>query len=415
VFRGDWSLEAAESICETGGTEGAAWGPGPGHALNYLQQLRQCSLVLVEETAGEMRYRLLETLREYGTERLKEQPDAALEAANRHAHYYLGLAEARVAQMRTRDEEQALDELRDEVDNLRAAMDWAQATDQDELCARLAPALYQSLYGRGFWEEARLRLQAGRTAAEGMEGDARGLQAAICYDLASLAEDMGDPGEARRQAEAALALRREMNDAPGTAEALNLLGLLVRSEGDLDAAQLCFDEALALLPDSDPARRGMLLTNLAGLAVRRGNIAAARRLYQESLTHLRAAGDRRHEATALNNLGLLAHQYDHDFAAARRLYQESLALYRRLRDPIGIAVTLNNLAELAEQKGDLQTAIALFVPAERMLRDLHSTHVTFPAASLQRLAEQLGAERFADLRAAAERTSWEQVLEGGAS
>jgi tetratricopeptide (TPR) repeat protein len=170
-----------------------------------------------------------------------------------------------------------------------------------------------------------------------------------------------------------------------------------------------------LLPDSDHARRGMLLTNLAGLAVRRGNIDAARRLYQESLTLLRAAGDRRHEATALNNLGLLAHQYDRDHAEARRLYQESLALYRSLRDPIGIAVSLNNLAELAEQEGDLLTAIALFVPAERMLRDLQSTHVTFPAASLQRLAEQLGAERFTDLRAAAERTSWERIVGEGTS
>jgi predicted ATPase/DNA-binding SARP family transcriptional activator len=434
VFHGGWTLEAAEAVCgaesvqafrRSGVQEDRSLSePERLNAqtperltpvLDYLVELSECSLVEDVEVGDKTRYRLLETLRVYGAERLQEQPDAACAVANRHARYYLELAEARVARRWTRDEARALDELREELDNLRAAMDWAHAVAQNELCARLAPALYQALYGRGFWEEARLRLQVSRAVAETMEGDARGLQATISYDLASLAEDMGDRDEARRQAEVALAFRRELNDAPGTAQALNLLGLLVRSEGDLDAAQSYFDEALVLLPDSDHARRGMLLTNLAGLAVRRGNIDAARRLYQESLTLLRAAGDRRHEATALNNLGLLAHQYDRDHAEARRLYQESLALYRSLRDPIGIAVSLNNLAELAEQEGDLLTAIALFVPAERMLRDLQSTHVTFPAASLQRLAEQLGAERFTDLRAAAERTSWERIVGEGAS
>ncbi len=99
-----------------------------------------------------------------------------------------------------------------------------------------------------------------------------------------------------------------------------------------------------------------------------------------------------------------------DHITARRFYHESLAIYRALRYPYGIAVTLNNLGELAELNGDLQTAIALFIHAQRLLHDLHSVDERIPAEHLQRLAEQTGAERFADLRRAAEQRTWEEMV-----
>jgi hypothetical protein len=75
----------------------------------------------------------------------------------------------------------------------------------------------------------------------------------------------------------------------------------------------------------------------------------------------------------------------------RRLYQESLALCRELRNDQGVAVMLNNLGELAEVEGDVPTAVGLLVHAERIFRDARSAHVAVPAASLDRLAQQLGA------------------------
>jgi predicted ATPase len=405
LFRGGFTLAAAEAVCRAG--EGRSSGP----ALDDVTELRECSLVDVVEVGDAARYRLLETLREYGAERLQEEPEQARAAADRHAQYYLAFAEERAARMRTREEARALTELGEELDNLRAGMDWAQASEQGELCARLALALYPALHGRGFWEEARSRLQVGRVAVEDQEGDARGSLAAIHCHLAGLAQDMGDLAEARRQAEASLGLHRELNDAQGTAEALNVLGLLVRDEGDVEAARRCFDDALTLLTDADHARRGMVLNNLASLAFRRGVVEEARQLYQQSLTLLRTAGDLRHEVTTLNNLGFLAHQYDADRAEARRLYQESLALCRELHNDQGVAVMLNNLGELAEVEGDVPTAVGLLVHAERIFRDARSAHVAVPAASLDRLSRQLGAEPFAALRAEAEQVAWEELVE----
>jgi hypothetical protein len=136
-----------------------------------LRALRRHSMRTTTETAaGRTRYALLEMVRDYARSKLDEEPAEARSAAERHAGHYLQFAEERVARMRTRDEARALDELSEELDNLRAAMDGAQQRRQGEFCARLALALYEPLHRRGFWEEARWRLQAGWAATAPAEG-----------------------------------------------------------------------------------------------------------------------------------------------------------------------------------------------------------------------------------------------------
>jgi predicted ATPase/class 3 adenylate cyclase len=441
VFVGGCTLGAAEAVCSADGDLQVDVLSGIGSLVDQSLLRQQEPAVGGSREVGtptaagarsrEPRFEMLETIREYAREQLEEDPHVARDVASRHAWYYLQFAEARATQIRTRAEAQALDELSEELDNLRAAMDWAQTSRQGELCARLALALFQLLYRRGFWEEARWRLQVARAAIEEMKGGgaalsrgrrvsalsaagagprARGLMAAISQDLASLAEDMGDLAEARRQAERSLALRSALNDPPGRGDALNLLGHIAMKEGDLAAAQNRFDDALQLLAEDDHIRRGVIMHNVADLAARRGDADAARRLYRESLAHLRTAGDPRDEARLLGDFGALSQECNEDPSEAHRLYQESLALYRELGDRHGIAVMLNNLGELAEVDGDRETAAALFLHAERIFRDLQSAFVSEPAGSLQRLAERVGPERWPALRAAAEQASWEDLV-----
>src|SRR5206468_646879 len=97
------------------------------------------------------------------------------------------------------------------------------------------------------------------------------LRAAISHRLASLAEDLGDLAEARTQAEASLALWRELDDPEGTADALNLLGKLAIDARELDDARARFEDALQLLAAGDHPRRGRVLHNLGLLAARRGD------------------------------------------------------------------------------------------------------------------------------------------------
>jgi predicted ATPase/class 3 adenylate cyclase len=398
LFAGGCFRESVQAVC---GVEGLA----------ALRTLCRHSLVHTAETdEGRTRYLLLEMVRSYARAKLEEQPERAHMAAAQHGDYYVQFAEARVAQIHTRDEARALDELIDELDNLRAALDCAQRTGHGEQCARLALALYEPLHRRGFWEEAQGSLQVGWDAIAAAEGVAPRLRGAIRRGLAVLAFDMGDFAGARQHASDCLALCREANEPPGIAEALNLLGLLAIDAEDLDAAQASLEEGLRLTSKQEHTIRGKILHNLALLASRRGDAPLSRRLYQESLTHFRATGDLRDEAVALGDLGALAQEHEHDCAEARRLYQQSLALRHALRDRWGVAVMLNNLGELAEIDGDVETAIALFTHAERLFRDLHSAFAAVPAEALQRLAERIGTERSEELRVAARRLTWEEAI-----
>lgn len=425
VFAGGFTLDDAESVCDVP------------DVFEGLAELRRHSMLLAETDSATQRTRffMLESLREYAAERLGNwEIGKSNEVRRRHAEHFLRFAEGRVRLMRTQEEARALDELGDTLDNLRAVMNWthqfvvsasrpvgtteAQRSGVEAAwCARLALALYHVLYTGGFWAEAQQCLQTGGDSIVGADTEvcpnARTLQAEIGYHLASLAHDRGDLAEARKQAETSLALRRESNDPLGIAESLNLLGLLAMDEGNTDAAQQFLEDAFRLLPHNDHTRRGKVLHNLARLATRRGDVARARRLYQRSLTHRQAAGDARGGAETLSNLGALAQRIGSDLEA-RRLYRNSLALYRVIGDRHGIAVTLNNLGEVADLAGEVETAIVLFVHAERIFRDLQSAFAAAPAESLQRLAEDLGAARFAALREAAEQTAWEEVVERGA-
>jgi predicted ATPase/DNA-binding SARP family transcriptional activator/class 3 adenylate cyclase len=442
VFRGGWALEAADAVVSEEGSrfrvQGSGCGsgqwsppasrvpgsgqsgePDPAHhspltthqTLDALEQLRECSLIQAEETVLGMRFAMLETLREFAAEQLPAEARDSL--ARRHAEWYLGLAELQAALMRTREEARALDETAPEFENLRSVMRWVQERGGGDLCVRLALALYPLLYHRGFWGEARRYLEAGIRCTEAPEGstaEARRLQAALRHYHASLSYDMGEAATARADAEAALALRRELDDPAAISDSLNLLGLLGLDEDDTDAARLCFETALGLLSPDDQGGTGKILHNLALLADRAGDPVEGQRLYEESLARRRTAGDARGEAVTLGNLGVLAHRAG-DLPGARRLYRDSLALRQTLRDQHGIATMLNNLGELAEAEGDLEGAVALYTHAENLYRDLQSAHVAVPAGNLQRLASRFDPHRFAELRRQAQETPWEESVE----
>src|SRR5205823_1377107 len=94
--------------------------------LEYLEQLRECSLVQATETPSGMRFHLLETLREYGAEQLTVGERAEL--ARRHAHFFLALAETAETELCRAYQVLWLDRLEQELDNLRTALTWSAET-----------------------------------------------------------------------------------------------------------------------------------------------------------------------------------------------------------------------------------------------------------------------------------------------
>jgi predicted ATPase len=134
VFRGGWTLEAAEAICAPGVCE--EW-----EAIDFLEALRDNSLLLTEEGPGGTRYRLLETLREWGQSQLVGEEKESLQ--RRHFEFYLAMAESTL-DFRALIGRQA--EMEADNANFRAALGWAFEHEDPNQTARLVAALC------GFWE-----------------------------------------------------------------------------------------------------------------------------------------------------------------------------------------------------------------------------------------------------------------------
>lgn len=397
VFARGFTLPAAEQVCDVC------------DVFEGVHELRRHSFLRAETHAEtqQMRFFMLELVREYAARKLTDE-----EFHERHARFFVRFAEERAAKIRTPDEAAALGEMALELDNLRAALGWSkQNADRAELCARLALALHPVLYRRGFWSELTACLEAGLAALDSLPaGDAASAprRALLRRHRGSLAHDRGDLQTARTEAEAALALYREQNDAVGAADTLNLLGVIATDAGSPAEAKALFEEALAQRRPEDHCGRALSLHNLARLASSRGEIEASRQLYEESLAERRAAGDTRGAAETSGNLGVIAYKQG-DFAEARRLYEESLRLYLSLGDQQGIALMCHNLGEIAEEAGDRNDAVRLFFHAERIFGELQSAYAAAPAEALARLTGTMGADAFALARREAEQSRLESI------
>ena len=323
VFVGDWDLEAAEAVCA--GEDAESVGVEDWEVLDLVTALADKSLLVVEQRDERMRYRLLETVRQYAADRLLEGGGGA-GARDRHRDYFLGLAEE--ADAGTRGPEQAtwLDRLEAEHDNLRAALDWCR---EDEAGAgaglRLAKAMYRFWRVRGHLAEGRERLAAAT----------------------------GHPGAREHPLERASALR--------------VASGLEQVQGNLDAARALAEEALALFESTEDARGGAgVLLTLGNVALMQDDLAGARAYYERGLPLYRRIGEQDGVARALGNLGAVM-QAQGDLAGAATVCEESLAFFREKGDAENTARALGSLGEIAYARGEdaeararLEEALALF-------------------------------------------------------
>ena len=125
-------------------------------ALALVEALHDASLLTVQELGGGMRYRLLETVRQYAADRLRELGDK--DTVRRHAEWCLALAEGAAPELTGDRQARWFATLEAEHDNLRAALAHLDATRQRELQLRLAVALSRFWYVRGHLVDARRRL-----------------------------------------------------------------------------------------------------------------------------------------------------------------------------------------------------------------------------------------------------------------
>ncbi|HEX5505900.1 MAG TPA: protein kinase, partial [Thermomicrobiales bacterium] len=359
VFVGGWALPAAEPV-------GAAAGdPGLG-VLEGLESLLDKSLLVRDDAAGETRFAMLQTIREYGVERLAESGEAAV-TRQAHAVQYLRLAETAYDRLTRADQVGWLDRLEREHGNLRAALTWLIEAGEADLALRLAASLWNFWMLRGYLSEGRRWLAA--ALAAGARGDP--LQRSRVLDGAStLARYQGDLGPGIAFLRESLELSRGLGDKRGIAFGLNGLAFLAHHQGDLARARALLEEALALFEArGDTFGRALILTNLGLVARSEGNIAEAVALQERSLALSRELGERWGWGMALTRLGM-ATLLQGDAARARTFLREALTLYRELGDPRATAECLEGLAGVAGAQGSPARAARLFGAAAALRADL---------------------------------------------
>jgi predicted ATPase/class 3 adenylate cyclase len=354
VFVNGWMLEAAEAIGSGEGVEAS-------DILDLLAELVEKSLVMAEMQAGEARYRLLETVRQYSRSRLFESGEADV-IQRRHRDFFLAMAEQVEPKLTGMDQGAWLDRLEREHDNLRAALEWSLRGKQAVEGLRLVVALSRFWDVRGYIGEGRRRLT--EALALGEAAARAPMRAEALRWAGILALHQGDHAAAKALFEQGLIIDRQLENKWGIARTLNNLGLIAREQGDLPAARAFHEESLAIRRESsDKLGIAAALNNLGLVSQAQGDHASAQALYEESLGVEREVGNKWGVSNVLGNLGLLA-SARRDYGAARPLLAESLAIRRGLGDKLGIAECLEALAELAAAQGHLDQAARLFGAAE---------------------------------------------------
>ncbi len=358
VFNGGCTLEAVEAVCDTAGDLGL-------DVLDGMASMVDKSLVQQVDAAGETRFGMLTTIREYALERLAASDDVA-SSRRSHAAYYLVLAEEGALDSTAR--QLWLDRLEAEHDNFRSALEYLIKTGEAEWGLRMGTALFHFWETREYLTEGRSRI-ARLLALEGAAARPK-LRSRLLFSAAVLAGEQGDYISAQQAFEESLETCVELNDNRGVAVALNALAVNARDRGELATSSLLFERCVAIWRDEgDPADVARALSNLANVTRLQGETARASSLYHECLEIFRKVGDVAGIAWTLNYQGDVARE-SNDLTTARSFYEQSLAAFSLSRDGWGIASALSDLASLSWDEGDNDEARRLYGESIQMFQNL---------------------------------------------
>ncbi len=370
VFAGGFYLDDAEVICAASDSD----------VLESIHALRRHSLLQAETEprSQRVRYRFLETVGEYATERLKEQEALEEQTTRAHAQHFATWAKQVRQQFRTVLEAEALAQLEREQRNLQAVVD--NASLPIEMRGECALALSGLLTRRGFARVAKEPLARVLTELQGTQRvEALGEWAGLCLDL--------QEGEkAQTAAEESLALAQTLTDFVGSARAQNLLGQVALYQGVKETAQRYFLAALDFFEAHASTDAAFVHNNLGliegedltGNAQRaHAHFARALRLYEQ---HNNLRGIARVE----NNAGYVAYLWE-SFALSAQHYRRASAAARRSGDLDLLAKALNNEGEAAEALGSFESARTLYTEALALFTELESPYASYTQELLEAL------------------------------
>lgn len=420
VFVGGFDLAAAEQVCAQEPLDSL-------DVMDLLGSLVEKSLVLMEELPEGARYRMLETLREYASDKLAASGEKDVLAAA-HCQYFFGLAKQGRNGLRGPEQGKWLDRLDLEHDNLRAAHALA-VRDEGIVDALIAVKLAVALQGfwilRGYVAEGRTAVAA---ALELPIVQATGVaHAHALYVAASLAYSQSDYVVAQSHLELCLELRRGLGLEADIAATLSTLAMAWLGSGKAEVAREAVVEALELFRRLDaPTEVAIMLLQLGQIELYLGNGVAAQEWLQSALEHARAARHPETEAEAELSLGILLAERA-DWPSAELSFSTCLSICTRSGDRRGAAsahwwlgrsdLAAGRLSQAAERLDQALKAFEDFEMREQLLSCLEDYAHLALAIKAKSQALELAAgvsglrEKAALRRSVNAQVRWEQLVE----
>jgi predicted ATPase len=389
VFAGRFPLDAAEQVCVGGDVRAE-------DVLDLLTGLADRSLIVHEQVDSSSRYLLLETMRAYGLERLRERGEAA---ALRDAHlaWLNDFARSVAGSIEGPEQELWLDRVADTLDDVRVGLAWALEDERRALGVGCAASLYRYWYVRNVREG---RQWLDRLLLVATEVPPKLLAKALFAD-GSLAEHLGDYEAAVPVLERALALYREIGNERGVAWTLHALGSAQWATHEPDEVKASFEEALEMfrrLPD--PAGIAFALGFLAIWEFEFGDIAHAADLADEMLSLVRFPGAPPWTvAHAIEASAVARWKRDKDVERTRELLREALEVYRQLGSLLCAAHCLGTVAAWALDLNAPEAAARLHGAMAGLREEAGRVQPApyeqpFDEPVREHLIEQLGRERY---------------------
>jgi predicted ATPase/DNA-binding SARP family transcriptional activator len=360
VFMGGWTLEASEEVCAEDSIEST-------DILDLLAQLISKSLVWVDiSDSGETRYRRLETIRQFGREKLFETAEAT-PLQDRHLAYFMDLAEQADKEIHGPNQIEWMDRLEKEIDNFRSALGWCMSEQNTESVLRLLSMLGWTWGWRGHFVETSIWFDKIRALPD--VSDYPALYATLLNYMGQESWWLGDFSHARSVLEESQAIWMKLgaDGERGLADALECLGnVSLFHEADIKTAQSSFEQCFELYQRYGD-QRGMTwaMLDLGSVAFVQGHHARAEEQFMKGLAKFQELGDKFSVAYILTGLGELT-RFLGDYERADKFYEQNLKIYRELGIRFSLAWPLLGLAWVSLHKNDYHKAKALFVESIKL-------------------------------------------------
>jgi predicted ATPase/class 3 adenylate cyclase len=385
VFAGGCTLDAVEAVCRP-----AELGID---VIDGVSSLRDKSLLRRDDvSSGELRLTMLETIRDYGRERLKRSGEAR-EVELRHATYFLAIAEHAATLLLASEQDRWLEALDRDLDNIRAVIRWALDSGETDIGLRLASSLLWFWLYRNLVKEGRRHL-TGLLAVPGT--GSRAVRAGALAAAAELVSWQGDYDAMRPLAHESIAIYRELGDVEGVAGQLRLLGYADIMSAP-SAALESFRESIAAYREAGaPPMMGGALVGTALVEMQLRDLDAAASHLEEASRVLGRAGDEQHAYVPIGLLGLVE-RLRGNIGEARRRYRDVLVRSQQLGSHLSLAMAVESLADLAiiENRPEHATVLAASVlTVKEELGGAPSLALTGIPDVLERARAALGAEQF---------------------